>query len=169
MSAAKKASTTLRPITDADRFFLLQVYASTRADEMAQVPWTDQQKEEFLAFQFDAQHKYYRQHFPQAAFDLILLDEKPVGRLYIDRRQDEIRLIDIALLPQYRGTGLGGAIMEDILAEGAEAGLLVRIHVESNNPAMRLYRRLGFEKIEEQGIYHLMEWTPPGQPTESEQ
>ena len=124
-------------------------------------PWTEQEKEDFLAFQFDAQHKYYMEHFPRAAFDLVLLEDQPIGRLYIDRRKDEIRLIDIALLPEHRGSGLGSAIMQDILAEGSEKGLLVRIHVEHNNPAMRLYRRLGFEKIEEQGVYHLMEWTPP--------
>ncbi len=130
------------------------------------VPWTEQEKADFLLFQFDAQHKYYMEHFPQAEFDLILLDDKPIGRLYIDRREDEIRLIDIALLPDHRGSGLGGAIMQDILAEGAAANLLVRIHVEENNPAMRLYLRLGFEKIEEQGVYHLMEWTPGTSPKE---
>lgn len=128
---------------------------------MAAVPWSDQEKDDFLRFQFDAQHKYYMQQFPKAAFDLVLLGGEPIGRLYIDRREDEIRLIDIALLPESRGQGLGGAIMQDILAEGEEAGKLVRIHVEHNNPAMRLYLRLGFEKIEEQGVYHLMEWTPP--------
>lgn len=156
--------TTLRPITDDDQAFLRRVYASTRAEEMAVVPWSDQEKEDFLRFQFDAQHKYYLEQFPRAAFDLILSGGEPVGRLYVDRRDDEIRLIDIALLPEHRGGGLGGAIMRRILAEGAETGKLVRIHVEHDNPAMRLYRRLGFDKIEEQGVYHLMEWTPD--PTE---
>lgn len=152
--------TTLRPITPEDRDLLVRIYASTRSEEMAVVPWSDQEKDDFLRFQFDAQHKYYMEHFPRAAFDLILLDGDPIGRLYIDRRDDEIRLIDIALLPEHRGGGHGGAIMNNILAEGGQAGLLVRIHVEHNNPAMRLYRRLGFEKIEEQGVYHLMEWAP---------
>ena len=153
-------ATTLRPISPEDSELLLRIYASTRAEEMASVPWSEQQKEDFLRFQFDAQHKYYQEHFPRAAFDLILKDGEPIGRLYVDRREDEIRLIDIALLPEHRGSGLGGAIMHEILAEGRESGRLVRIHVEHNNPAMRLYRRLGFNKIEEQGIYHLMEWSP---------
>ncbi len=153
-------ATTLRPITAEDRELLLEIYASTRAQEMAVVPWSEQQKGDFLRFQFDAQHKYYQEHFPRAAFDLILKDGEPIGRLYVDRRDDEIRLIDIALLPEHRGSGLGGAIMRAVLAEGRESGRLVRIHVEHNNPAMRLYRRLGFEKIEEQGVYHLMEWRP---------
>ncbi len=153
--------TTLRPSTSADRDLLYRIYASTRAGEMAVVPWTEQQKQDFLRFQFEAQDKYYREHFPGASYDLILLDGEAIGRLYVDRREDEIRLIDVALLPEHQGAGLGGAIMRDVLAEGAAAGKLVRIHVEHDNPAMRLYLRLGFCKIEEQGVYHLMEWTPP--------
>ncbi len=149
-----------RPVKAADQEFNRRVYASTRAEEMAMVPWSDAEKEAFLRFQFDAQKTYYDEHFPDATFDLILLDGEPAGRLCVDRRQDEIRLIDIALLPEHRGVGVGGRIMRSILVEGEEKGLLVRIHVEQNNPAMRLYQRLGFEKIEEQGVYHLMEWTP---------
>ncbi len=160
IAAAMATTTTLRPITAEDHELLYRVYASTRADEMAAVPWSDAEKESFLRFQFDAQHKYYQQHFTSAAFDLILKDGEPIGRLYVDRREDEIRLIDIALLPEHRGGGTGGSILREILAEGAASGRLVRIHVEHNNPAMRLYRRLGFEKIEEQGVYYLMEWTP---------
>ena len=157
------ASTTLRPVTPEDHELLYRIYASTREDEMAQVDWTREQKEDFLRFQFEAQHKYYTEQFPDAAFDLVLLDGEPIGRLYIDRRDDEIRLIDIALLPESRGGGIGGRLMKEILDEGAAAGKLVRIHVEQFNPAMRLYLRLGFEKIEEQGVYHLMEWTPPAE------
>ena len=157
---AEMAGLSLRPCTPDDQPFLERVYASTRAEEMQQVPWTDEQKTEFLRFQFDAQHRYYQEHFPKASFDVILRGEEPVGRLYVDRRDDEFRLIDIALLPECRGSGLGGALLDDLLAEAKDAGKLVRIHVEHNNPAMRLYLRLGFEKIEEQGVYHLMEWQP---------
>ena len=162
----RTTKTKLRPITDDDDEFLLAVYSSTRADEMAMVPWSQQQKDEFLRFQFDAQSKYYAEQFPKAAFDVVMLDGEPIGRLYVDRRPDEIRLIDIALLPEHRGSGLGGAIMREILAEGEANDKLVRIHVEQNNPALRLYHRLGFEQIEEQGVYYLMEWTPPGQSVE---
>ncbi len=91
-------ATTLRPVTPDDHELLYRIYASTREDEMAQVDWTREQIEDFLRFQFEAQHKYYMEQFPDAAFDLILLDGEPVGRLYVDRRDDEIRLIDIALL-----------------------------------------------------------------------
>ena len=150
----------LRPIADDDWEFLYQVYASTREDELAQVPWSAEEKESFLRFQFHAQRTYYDQHFADAEFSIIEVDGEPAGRLYLDRRQDEIRLVDIALLGNFRGRGLGGRLMADILAEGQAKGLLVRIHVEHNNPAMRLYRRLGFQKIEEQGVYWLMEWKP---------
>lgn len=126
------------------------------------VDWSEEQKEAFLRFQFEAQHQYYQQQFPDARFDLILLAGEPAGRLYLHRRPDEIRLIDIALLPEHRGRGLGGALMRQILADGEEAGLPVRIHVERNNPALRLYHRLGFESIEDQEVYYLMEWRPAG-------
>ena len=151
-----------RPIDpEVDRPFLLRVYSSTREEEMAMVPWDEGEKRSFLEMQFRAQHVHYMEHFSQASFDLILCEGEPVGRLYVDRRPDEIRLIDIALLPEHRGRGLGGSIMADLLAEGEGQGLPVQIHVEQNNPAMRLYERLGFEKVEDQGVYHLMKWTPP--------
>ena len=152
--------TSLRPVADGDWEFLFQVYASTRTEELSVVPWTEEQKEAFLRFQFDAQRRYYAQHYAAASFDVIELDGQPVGRLYVDRRPAEIRLVDIAFLPQHRGHGLGGELLAEILAEGEVRGLRVTIHVEFNNPAMRLYHRLGFQKIEEQGVYHLMEWTP---------
>ena len=153
---------TFRPIRPQDEAFLLRLYASTRQEEMALVDWSEEQKEAFLRFQFEAQHQYYQQQFPEARFDLILLDGEPAGRLYLHRRPDEIRLIDIALLPEHRGRGLGGALMRQILADGEEVGLPVRIHVERNNPALRLYHRLGFESIEDQEVYYLMEWRPAG-------
>lgn len=154
------AEITFRPIAEADQELNYQIYASTRADEMKAVPWSDADKESFLRFQFHAQKTHYDEHFPDATFDLILVDGEAAGRLYVDRREDEIRLIDIALLAEKRRKGIGERILRDLLAEGQEKGLLVRIHVEANNPAMRLYLRLGFQKIEEQGVYHLMEWQP---------
>ena len=151
-----------RPIRDEDREFLLRLYASTRADEMAVVDWSEEEKARFLDFQFGAQHDYYQEQFPEARFDLVLVDGEPAGRLYVDRRQDEIRLIDIALLPEVRRRGIGGRLMRQVLDEGRAAGLPVQIHVEQNNPAMRLYDRLGFQRLEDQGVYYLMRWEPEG-------
>ena len=149
-----------RPITDADLPFLRELYASTREAEMAVVPWSPEEKIAFVAMQFEAQHSFYREQFPNARLDLILEDGEPIGRLYLDRRDDELRLIDIALVPSCRNRGIGGALMRDVLDEAAAAGRSVRIHVEHNNPAMHLYDRLGFRKLEEQGPYWLMEWRP---------
>ena len=160
------SQTRLRPIEDDDWEFVFRVYASTREEELRQVPWSEAEKENFLRFQFHAQRTYYAEHYAAAEFSIVEHEGNPVGRLYIDRREDEIRLVDIALLPEARGRGVGGALMADVLAEGERKGLLVRIHVESNNPAMRLYKRLGFEKIEERGVYWLMEWTPASLQTE---
>lgn len=149
---------TFRPIRDDDLPLLQRIYASTRADEMAMVPWTDEEKEDFLQMQFNAQHTHYQEHYADAKFELISIDGKPAGRLYVQRKEDEIRVVDIALLPEYRGSGIGGGIMQDLLDEARAAGKAVRIHVEHNNPAMRLYQRLGFKKIKDLGVYHLMEW-----------
>ncbi len=149
-----------RPIIDDDRAFLTRLYASTRAEEMAVVPWDQEEKDRFLRFQFAAQHTYYQDNFMSASFNLILKNDTPVGRLYLDRRADEHRLIDIAILPEHRGTGLGTWLMNNVLGEAGDAGKKVRIHVEQNNPAMRLYLRLGFREVEDQGVYRLMEWCP---------
>jgi len=153
-----------RPITDDDRPLLVRIYGSTREDELRQVPWSDAEKEAFIEQQFGFQHTYYQQHFAAAEYRVILVGGEPAGRLYVDRREDEVRIIDIALLPEFRGRGIGGSIVNNLLEEAAAAGKPVRIHVESFNPAMRLYLRLGFQKSGETGVYDLMEWTPQTAP-----
>ncbi len=90
----------------------------------------------------------------------MLLNEQPVGRLYVIRWDHEIRIVDIALLPQFRRSGIGSSLLQNILAEGARSGKTVTIHVEQFNPAMRLYERLGFQEIGEVGVYYRMEWSP---------
>jgi ribosomal protein S18 acetylase RimI-like enzyme len=149
-----------RPADDADQQFLYALYASTRADEMSQVDWPDEQKDAFLQMQFNAQHRYYHEQFPSASYLVVERDGEAIGRIYLDRRSDELRLIDIALMPQARNQGLGKALLMDLLDEGQANALPVRIHVEQFNPAMRLYLRLGFMQIEDQGVYQLMEWRP---------
>jgi len=148
---------TLRPITESDEAFLANLYASTRAEEMAQSGWPQEEIDRFLLFQFSAQHKYYQMEYPKAAYDIIEHEGCSVGRLYVDRRKDEIRIIDIALLPEYRGRGIGNHLLSQLFAEANKKSLPVRIHVEYNNPAMRLYKRLGFKKTGETGVYYLME------------
>ena len=154
---------TFRPIGTDDEAFLYQVYASTREEELAQVPWTEAQKAAFLRMQFTAQHRYYHEQFPGASFQIILLDGHSVGRFYVNRSADDILVIDIALLPEYRNRGIGGAVMRGILSEAARSGKPVRIHVEHFNRAVRFYERLGFSKIGGDSVYFLMEWRPTGE------
>jgi len=150
---------TFRPITEADRDFLIAVYASTRADEIALVNWGDEQKASFLEGQFSAQHQYYQQHYTNTDFLIILSNDNQIGRLYIARWPNEIRIVDLALLPEFRNLGYGSKILKDVLAEATKAVKSVTIHVERFNPARNLYQRLGFVKKGEHGIYDLMEWS----------
>jgi GNAT superfamily N-acetyltransferase len=157
------SSITLRPIREEDLEFLLRLYATTRADEMAMVTdWSDEQKEWFIRMQFQAQHAWYQEHYGDAQFDLVLLDGAPVGRLYVHRRASEIRLVDISLIPELRGKGVGSALLRELMAEAEAAGKPLTIHVEKFNPAMHLYQRLGFKSIADRGPYDLMEWRPDG-------
>jgi ribosomal protein S18 acetylase RimI-like enzyme len=146
-------------MTPEDEPFLRDLYASTRQEELAPLAWSDDEKQTFLASQFAAQCAFYEEQFRDASFQIILLDGEPAGRLYLDRRDDEIRIIDIALLPEHRGQGIGSSIMDDILNEARRTGKAVRIHVEQFNPALRLYERLGFKKVGDTGVYYLMEWS----------
>jgi ribosomal protein S18 acetylase RimI-like enzyme len=152
----------LRPRRDDDRPFLATLYASTRQQEMAMIDWTDDQKRAFLQWQFDAQTVHYDEHYVGADFLVIEQDGVPIGRLYIDRREDEIEVIDIALLPECRGSGLGSCLLHDVLREAEQSGKRVMIYVENFNPARRLYDRLGFQHLDTNGVYHMMKWTAGG-------
>ncbi|RWX44869.1 Ribosomal protein S18 acetylase RimI [Candidatus Electrothrix aarhusensis] len=157
LRAVKKISFSFYPITEKDFPFLFQVYASTRSEEMGMVPWTDEEKQQFLAMQFEAQHTHYMQHYPEANFDIINWHGKQIGRLYVDEWPAEVRIIDITLLPEYRNQGLGSFLLNGLMQRAAEGQKTLSIHVE-NNPAMRLYKRLGFQKVNSHGLYDLMEW-----------
>jgi len=151
-----------RPIADADLPFLARLYASTRMEELAVTDWSDAQKISFLQSQFDAQHRHYQTHYTGSDFFVIERAGTAAGRLYLARWKSEHRIVDIALLPEFRRGGLGTALLSDLLDEAAAAGKAVTIHVEKFNPAMSLYRRLGFVAAGEEGAYDLMRWQPPG-------
>lgn len=157
---AADADLTFRPITDADLPFLARVYASTRTEELAVTPWTEAQKAAFLDMQFQAQHTHYQRTYREADWLVIMRGGEAIGRLYIDRRPREHGIIDIAFLPEHRGHGLGAALLCDLIDEAAAADKAVVIHVEKYNPAMRLYRRLGFKTEADNGVYDLMRWKP---------
>lgn len=154
----------LRPQTGGDRDFLYRLYSSTRADEMALVDWSEEQKRAFVQMQFEAQAKHYTEYFPAASFDIIELDGESIGRLYVEMLDDELRIIDIALLPDFRRRGIGAHYMHSLMRQAVDVGACVAIHVEKNNPAMGLYERLGFERVEDKGVYWFMRWrTGPDQ------
>lgn len=160
MSSPGRAVLGLRPAGEDDFELLHRIYASTRVEELALLDWDDRSKEAFLWMQFQAQHSYYRQIYPEASYDVILVDEVPVGRLYVERGEEAFLVIDIALLPEYRGQGIGTTLLEQVIEEAQALGKAVQIHVERQNPARRLYERLGFRQLEEQEIYLLLERAP---------
>ncbi|HTY16259.1 MAG TPA: GNAT family N-acetyltransferase [Myxococcota bacterium] len=154
----ERSTVTLRAARADDADFLYCLYASTRADELAGLGWTDAEREAFLRMQFEAQQRHYRAHFPAARFDVIELAGTPIGRLTVERSADAIHVIDIALLPESRGQQIGGGLLREIQDEAAASGQTVRIRVERRNPASRLYQRLGFTPVRDEGIHLLLEW-----------
>jgi GNAT superfamily N-acetyltransferase len=151
---------TLRAATSDDDAFLARVYAGTRAAELAVVSWKEEEKAAFVQMQFAAQAQYYREHYPDTSFDVILFGAEAVGRLYVSRWTDEIRIVDIALLLEFCNHGIGTTLLKELQAEAVAAGKPLRIHVERFNPALRLYDRLGFRQIEDKGVYLFLEWRP---------
>ncbi|HXA86894.1 MAG TPA: GNAT family N-acetyltransferase [Candidatus Dormibacteraeota bacterium] len=163
MNPASKTSEqqiTLRPATEADDDFILACYASTRAQEMAQVPWSAEQKEAFVRMQYVAQKQHYAAEWPRASQDIICVGEIPVGRIYLDRREDALHILDVTVLPLHRNQGTGSTLLRRLLDEASRVGKPVTIYVESFNPSLRLFERLGFRKDHEKGFHLLMKWQP---------
>jgi RimJ/RimL family protein N-acetyltransferase len=150
----------LRPVNDEDRAFLVKVYASTRAEELALTNWDSAQRDAFLEMQFTAQQLHYGNYFPQADHRIILVGDEAVGRLYVARLEDQIRILDITLLNEHRGKGTGERLIGELMSEAASAGKPLRIYVESFNRSLTLFERLGFARAAEQGYSYLMEWRP---------
>lgn len=149
---------TLRPATGEDRMFLFRVYASTREKELACTGWSDAEKTSFCQAQFDAQSSHYHLHYEGAEYHIILCSGSPAGRLYVVRWAGEIRIMDIALLPEFRRRGIGTGLLGELISEARQTGKVLSIHVERFNPALSLYQRLGFKLAKDKGVYLLMEW-----------
>lgn len=156
----------LRPVLPDDEAFLCHVYAGTRREEVAAWGWDLATQDAFLKMQFTAQRRGYEAAYPGADQSIVLLGDRPVGRIIVDRTEQAIHLVDIALLPEYRNAGCGTALIESLLSEAATAGLPVRLQVLKENRAMRLYQRLGFATSGDSGLYLQMEWRP-GAPQEN--
>ena len=150
----------LRPVLESDNEFLLSVYGTTREEELNQVEWAEGQKEAFLRWQLDLQRREYESRFPDAAYDVILVDQQPAGRIWVGSDDEQIRLLDIALLPQFQNRGVGTELLRRLIKEAAKQGKVLRHMVfVLNNNAERFYERLGFKRIEDFGAYKHMEWS----------
>jgi RimJ/RimL family protein N-acetyltransferase len=150
---------TLRRVRLDDEEFLLALYSSTRADELAQVEWAEGQKEQFLRWQYELQRSEYQTRFPDADYYVILLDDQQAGRIWIGRDHQQIRLLDIALVPEFQNRGAGTALLRRLMDQALQGGKVLRHMVfVLNNDAHRFYERLGFSVIEDLGAYKHMEW-----------
>jgi ribosomal protein S18 acetylase RimI-like enzyme len=143
-----------------DEPFLRALYASTREDELAVVEWPESVLEAFLRLQYDARATDYRRRHPDAVQHLLLVDGEPAGRLWVARAADAWHVLDVALLPAFRGLGFGAHCLQQLLAEATAAGLPVRLQVAHDNPARRLYARLGFVAQGGDDVYQAMTWSP---------
>lgn len=155
-----RGAISLRPVQDDDELFLLQVFASTREPEQRSVKWEADEWEAFIQLQYRAQKAHYIAHFPTSEHHIILFDAEPVGRIWIRHAVDEIRLIDIAILPRQRNHGIGTHLIRSLQDDARTACVPLRHSVELENPrARKLYERLGFAAIKTRGLHTLMEWT----------
>lgn len=149
---------TLRTAGPDDQDFLIEVYGSTRADELSLTPWTTEQRQAFVRSQLNAQHEHYAKTYREASYDIILHNGRQVGRLYVARLEKEIRILDLTLLPAERNAGIGSHLIKQLQAEAGGTGRSLRIFVEEFNPSLRLFERLGFSRSEQHGIHLLMQW-----------
>jgi ribosomal protein S18 acetylase RimI-like enzyme len=157
---AQEKTITLRSVNDSDEDFLLSVYGSSRAEELAQVPWSAEQKDAFVQMQFSAQTRHYAAEYPQAAHQIICADGTPVGRIYFDQSESAFHILDITVLPAHRNRGIGSFVLRQLLEEARMAGKPVTIYVENFNPSLSLFTRLGFQRAEENGFQLLLKKFP---------
>ena len=150
-------SVTLRPVCATDRDFLFNVFCSARSELTESLDLPDAQKQQLMWIQFQAQRDAYTKQSPNADFDLLLADEKPAGHFYAQRGPESFVLIDITLLPEQRNKGIGGTLVQQLLAEACAAGKPLNAHVRKDNPAWRLWERLGFRIVGDDGVYYAIE------------
>ncbi len=147
-----------RAVTIDDEPFLRQLYASTRAEEIALWNWPAPQAELFLRMQYDAQSRSYAYCYPGAEHSLLLAGDRPAGRIMVERTATVLHLVDISLLPEFRGLGSGTLLLRELIDECKALGGKIFLHVLSGNPARRLYLRLGFRQVGGDALYDEMEW-----------
>ncbi len=161
---SNEGSIILRPASTRDEDFFLQLYQSSRGEDLRGLGWDEDRISEFLEMQYEAQGNFHASDFPNASDEVILLDSQPVGRLTVDRRVDEIRLVDLALLPDYRNRGLGSRLIQSLKEEATLQRKPLRLQLIRFNRALGLFERLGFMRTSETGTHFQMEWVSEAQP-----
>jgi GNAT superfamily N-acetyltransferase len=161
-------SITLRPVTADDDAFLLEVYKCSRGDDLRGLGWDEARISEFLEMQYEAQQRFYESEYQQADDRIIMLDGSPAGRLVIERRDREIRCIDLALLPAQRSAGIGTFLIRQVQDEAKRENRPLRLQVIRFSRAVVLFERLGFARTSETGSHFQMEWLPVSEPDRKE-
>lgn len=160
-ASQKEKGLRLRAAGTGDESFLLKLFGTTRSDELAALAWNPAQAEMFITMQYKTQRQNYETTYPDAENKIILLNEQPVGRILVDRGAAEFLLVDISILPEHRNAGLGGGLLRELLLEATSLSKPVKLYVVNYNPARRLYERLGFSPIADDGMYVEMKWSSP--------
>jgi RimJ/RimL family protein N-acetyltransferase len=148
------------PISSADEDFLIALYGSTREQELAPLPWDTAQREAFIKLQHTAQLRHYQSQYPEAVHQIILSGNLPIGRSYVDRREREIRILDLSLLPKYRGQGFGSSLIRGLIDEAKHSNKTLSVYLEAHNQYQTLFARLGFKPVEAKDANILFEWRP---------
>jgi GNAT superfamily N-acetyltransferase len=152
-------SISTRPVTPADANLLLEIYKSSRGDDLRELGWTEERISEFLGMQFEAQ-QHFSENEHNASDEIVLWQGQPAGRLIVERRADEIRCVDLALLPKHRNGGIGSFLLRKLQDEAKQAKKPLRLQVIRFNRAVNLFERSGFERTSETGTHFQMEWRP---------
>ena len=155
-----------RVIHDADRDFLFSLFAAAREWEFEHTVWKDEEKAAFLKRQFDIRTQAYQMTYLRAVHRIITLDDKDIGQLILDRPDDHMLIIDFVIAPEFQGKGIGSDILKTLINEVHGGKVPIRLHVEKNNPALKLYLRHGFKVTGEEGHHHKLTWTPDLRPVE---
>lgn len=153
-----RARVALRPATPGDWELLYRVYASTRTDEFAALGWDEGRVAALLRSQFEIQDRAYREKYPGGSFSVVVVDDVPAGRMYVADRPEAIRLIDIELLSDYRGRGIGTRLIRELQDRARSGGRALGLSVARTNRAHELYRRLGFREVAGDDAYVELEW-----------